>query len=167
MRRFADARDFVGDFLAGAEAGIKQAHFLKPVQRRAIGGAAGRLAQHRLFPGKSKPAQILEDRRHEFLAAACRIDVLDAQQKTRPRSRRRDGREGMAQMQEARWTWRETRDSHGARLHDPVRMIIRSATPADAFAVASVRMTSWRATYRGREIWELAYRPLSDLTAKR
>jgi ribosomal protein S18 acetylase RimI-like enzyme len=149
MRCFYGAGDFVGDFLAGAKAWIQQSSTVELVQCCAIGPSAIGLAQHRLPPAQAQPVQIFENRSDEFLAAPCCVDVFDTEQESLPGIVRRDGRERMAQMQQAGWTRCKTRDNHLPRLHERAAMIIRPAATEDGPAVAAVRVVSWRAAYRG------------------
>jgi ribosomal protein S18 acetylase RimI-like enzyme len=149
VRSFRGACDLVGDLSARAEAGIDEPLLFQPVECGAVGIGARGLAQDRFLPVQAEPAQILEDRSGKFLAAARRIDVLDAQQEPFARLVRRDGGERMAEMQQACWTRREPRDNHGASLHDGASMIIRPARPDEAATVAAIKTESWRHAYRG------------------
>jgi ribosomal protein S18 acetylase RimI-like enzyme len=147
--RFNRAGDLFGNLPARTETGIEQTCRVELLQRAAIGRCPVGLAQHRLFPVKIKPMQILENRLDKFLSAPRRVEILDAQQEPAACGMRGQRSERMAQMQKAGWTWRKSRDNHSARLHDRAGMIIRPAKPEDGPAVAAVRVASWRATYRG------------------
>jgi GNAT superfamily N-acetyltransferase len=55
----------------------------------------------------------------------------------------------MAQVQQPGWTWRKSRDNHHTTLQQTITMLIRRARRDEGFAVADIRVASWRATYRG------------------
>ena len=93
VRRFCRIGDFCGNLLAGAKAGIGQALVRQRHQGAAIGIKARRLPQHRLFPVKTKPGQILENRGNEFLPRAALIQILDPENGNAGPRLRRSGRQ--------------------------------------------------------------------------
>ena len=148
VRSLGGAGDLIGDLLACAKAGIDQTIRLKLLKRGLVGGDAIGLTHHRLLPGNPEPRQILENGGDEFLAATRRIDILDSNDQALAQFVRSDRREGVAEMQEAGWTWRKSRDNHKNSLQQSLEMLIRRARVEDGHAVAAVRVASWRAAYR-------------------
>ena len=88
------------------------------VQHRAILRQMLRLHPHLAIPVEAEPCQVLQDRGGEFGAAACRVDVLQAQQEPPARLARaapgEQRAERVAEMQIAGRAWREARDDRFA-----------------------------------------------------
>lgn len=114
MRRFAGARDLLGDFGARAEARIDETACFEARERVAISINAFRLPQYRPLPVQAQPCQVLEDRLFEFGPRTRRIDVLDPDDELSAFGRvfRKQRRVSVPEVQISRWTWRETRDNH-------------------------------------------------------
>ena len=81
MRRGGRLRDLAEDVGAGAEAGIQQATRGQHFQDSPILRQMRRLHSHFAIPIEAEPRQVLQDRGGELGAAACRVDILQAQQK--------------------------------------------------------------------------------------
>ena len=110
MRRVASLRDLAGNIGAGAETGVGEISQL--AQRGAIGVHARRLAQHRFVPGQPQPFQVQEYGFDEFIARACPVDVLDAQDKIVTLLKGGDGGKGVPQVQQACRRRREAGNNH-------------------------------------------------------
>src|SRR5262245_35558873 len=106
VRRRSGRRNFCGNLLAAAEAGIDQTQSLEAAEGLLVKLEMLGLAAHRLLPGEPEPGQIFIDRPLEFRAAPALVDILDAEQKAASGLARRpisgEGGEGMAQMQAPR-----------------------------------------------------------------
>ncbi len=81
VRRAAGARYLGLDRRARAEAGIDEAHRRETVERPPVIGKMRRLPPHRPVPVEAEPGEIGERRLGELGAAACRIDVLETEEK--------------------------------------------------------------------------------------
>ena len=112
------AQRVLGQVPAGLEAAIDQAPRLQLLQRGLVVRQMLGLPAHRLFPGQAQPGEVVENRRLVFRAAACRVDVFEAQQEPPSGLLRRriggQGRKGVPAMQAARRRRGETGDERGA-----------------------------------------------------
>ncbi len=109
--RLKNTNDGLG-FPTAEKSRIGEARVDQHVQRRAILIEMFRLPPHRLFPGKSQPAEIIMDRLFQLRRAARLVDILDAQQKAAAIVLRhvmvQEGGKRVAEMQQAVGAWRKT-----------------------------------------------------------
>src|SRR5580698_8339817 len=81
MRRSGRLCDLADDVGAGAKAGIQQTSRDQLIQYGSVFRKMLRLHSHFVIPIETEPRQVLPDRGGELGAAACRVDILQAQQK--------------------------------------------------------------------------------------
>ena len=140
VRRAADVGQ---DLRTGAEAPVDDAQALKTRQRGAIVLQVLGLAQRWGVPVDPQPCKVVDQRLLELGAAARGVDVLDPQEESAagaPREvMRRQGREGVAAMQQPRGRGGEACDDGGRDIPQAFWTISR-ATPE--------RMPTWPRTAR-------------------